>query len=179
MTTIPTFVNYVEGIYVGYRYYETAYAEAQAGNMDFDYDEAVVYPFGYGLSYTTFSQTMTEPQADGDGNITFDVTVTNTGDVAGKEVVEVYVNPPYTNGGVEKAAANLIEFDKTDLLEPGESQTIKRIGGREDTRRFLENLGFVVGGTVTVVSELGGNVIVNVKDSRVAVSREMASKIMV
>ncbi|HIY28743.1 MAG TPA: ferrous iron transport protein A [Firmicutes bacterium] len=65
------------------------------------------------------------------------------------------------------------------LMKTGESQTIKRIGGREDTRRFLENLGFVVGGTVTVVSELGGNVIVNVKDSRVAVSREMASKIMV
>ena len=65
------------------------------------------------------------------------------------------------------------------LMKTGESQTIKRIGGREDTRRFLENLGFVVGGTVTVVSELGGNVIVTVKDSRVAVSREMASKIMV
>ena len=65
------------------------------------------------------------------------------------------------------------------LMKTGESQTIKRIGGREDTRRFLENLGFVVGGTVTVVSELGGNVIVNVKDSRVAVRREMASKIMV
>ena len=65
------------------------------------------------------------------------------------------------------------------LMKTGESQTIKRIGGREDTRRFLENLGFVVGGPVTVVSELGGNVIVNVKDSRVAVSREMASKIMV
>ena len=65
------------------------------------------------------------------------------------------------------------------LMKTGESQTIKRIGGREDTRRFLENLGFVVGGTVTVVSELGGNVIVNVKDCRVAVSREMASKIMV
>ncbi len=136
MTTIPTFVNYVEGIYVGYRYYETAYAEAQAGNMDFDYDEAVVYPFGYGLSYTTFSQTMTEPQADGDGNITFDVTVTNTGDVAGKEVVEVYVNPPYTNGGVEKAAANLIEFDKTDLLEPGESQTISFSFKEEDMASY-------------------------------------------
>ena len=65
------------------------------------------------------------------------------------------------------------------LMKTGESQTIKRIGGREDTRRFLEKLVFVVGGTVTVVSELGGNVIVNVKDSRVAVSREMASKIMV
>ena len=65
------------------------------------------------------------------------------------------------------------------LMKTGESQTIKRIGGREDTRRFLENLGLVVGGTETVVSELGGNVIDNVKDSRVAVSREMASKIMV
>ena len=119
----PTFVNYVEGIYVGYRFYETAYAEAQAGNMEFDYDNAVVYPFGYGLSYTTFKQEMSDVTVDGT-NVTFDVTVTNTGDVAGKDVVEVYFNPPYYNGGIEKSATNLIQFAKTSTLEPGASETV-------------------------------------------------------
>ncbi|MCR5468509.1 MAG: glycoside hydrolase family 3 C-terminal domain-containing protein [Lachnospiraceae bacterium] len=119
----PTFVNYVEGIYVGYKFYETAYAEAQAGNMEFDYDSAVVYPFGYGLSYTTFTQEMGPVSNDGT-TISFDVTVTNTGDVAGKDVVEVYYNPPYTNGGIEKSAANLIEYAKTSTLEPGASETL-------------------------------------------------------
>ncbi|MCR5195069.1 MAG: glycoside hydrolase family 3 C-terminal domain-containing protein [Pseudobutyrivibrio sp.] len=119
----PTFVNYVEGIYVGYRYYETAAAEAAAGNMEFDYDSQVVYPFGYGLSYTTFEQEMGAVNNDGK-TISFDVTVKNTGDVAGKDVVEVYYNPPYTNGGIEKSAANLIEFAKTGIIEPGASETV-------------------------------------------------------
>ena len=119
----PTFVNYVEGIYVGYKYYETAAAEAAAGNFEFDYDANVVYPFGYGLSYTTFTQEMSEINNDGT-NISFDVTVTNTGNVAGKDVVEVYFNPPYTNGGIEKAAANLVAFEKTETLEPGASATV-------------------------------------------------------
>ncbi len=113
-----SFVNYVEGIYVGYRFWETA---ADEGLID--YDESVVYPFGYGLSYTTFTQEMGEI-TESNGTITFEVTVTNTGDVAGKDVVEVYYNPPYTNGGIEKATANLIAFEKTDTLEPGASQTI-------------------------------------------------------
>jgi len=119
----PTFVNYVEGIYVGYRYYETAAAEAAAGNMEFDYDSQVVYPFGYGLSYTTFEQEMGAVNNDGK-TISFDVTVKNTGNVAGKDVVEVYYNPPYTNGGIEKSAANLIEFAKTGIIEPGASETV-------------------------------------------------------
>jgi beta-glucosidase len=131
----PTFVNYVEGIYVGYKYYETAYAEALSGNMDFDYDAEVVYPFGYGLSYTTFSQEMGDITNDGT-TVSFDVTVTNTGDVAGKDVVEVYYNPPYTNGGIEKAAANLIEFAKTDALEPGASQTITISFALEDMASY-------------------------------------------
>ena len=82
-----------------------------------------MYPFGYGLSYTTFSQEM-GAITESNGVISFDVTVTNTGDVAGKNVVEVYFNPPYTNGGIEKATANLIAFDKTDILEPGASETV-------------------------------------------------------
>ena len=117
-TYYPSFVNYVEGIYVGYKFYETAAAEGFL-----DYDATVQYPFGYGLSYTTFTQKMSELSVD-DTTVSFDVTVTNTGSVAGKDVVEVYYNPPYHNGGIEKSVANLIRFDKTDLLEPGASQTI-------------------------------------------------------
>lgn len=115
--TLPTFVNYVEGIYVGYRFYETASDEGAI-----DYDAEISYPFGYGLSYTTFSQDMSDLSVDADGNISVNVAVTNTGDVAGKEVVQVYYNPPYTNGGIEKATANLVAFDKTDVIEPGETQ---------------------------------------------------------
>ena len=112
------FVDYVEGIYVGYKYYETA---AEEGFIN--YDELVQYPFGHGLSYTTFSQEM-GTISESNGAISFDVTVTNTGSVAGKDVVQVYYNPPYTNGGIEKASANLIAFDKTDLLQPGDSQKL-------------------------------------------------------
>ncbi|WP_115726961.1 glycoside hydrolase family 3 N-terminal domain-containing protein [Actinomyces culturomici] len=115
---IPSFVDYVEGIYVGYRWWETAAAEGVV-----DYDEQVVYPFGYGLSYTSFEQEMGDVSYS-DGVVSFDVTVTNTGDVAGKDVVEAYYNPPYTNGGIEKAAANLVAYEKTDLLQPGVSQTV-------------------------------------------------------
>ena len=117
-TATPTFVDYVEGIYVGYKFYETA---ADEGLID--YDDVVAFPFGYGLSYTSFEQEMGDVTYR-DGKISFDVTVTNTGDVAGKDVVEAYYNPPYTNGGIEKASANLVAFEKTDLLEPGESQTV-------------------------------------------------------
>ena len=130
----PTFVNYVEGIYVGYKFYETAAAEAENG-FEFDYDSAVVYPFGYGLSYTTFKQEMGPVTNDGK-TVSFDVTVTNTGDVAGKDVVEVYYNPPYTNGGIEKAAANLIQFAKTATLEPGASETVSISFALEDMASY-------------------------------------------
>ena len=129
-TTLPSFVNYVDGIYVGYRFYETAAAEGLI-----DYDKTVLYPFGYGLSYTSFTQEMSDLTVE-DGQISFDVTVTNTGDVAGKDVVEAYYNPPYTNGGIEKATANLIDFAKTDVLEPGESQTITVSFNEEDMASY-------------------------------------------
>ncbi|MBR2810984.1 MAG: glycoside hydrolase family 3 C-terminal domain-containing protein [Solobacterium sp.] len=90
------FVEYEEGIYIGYRYYETAFAEAEAGNYPgFDYDSAVVFPFGYGLSYTTFEKTLDSVNVSGD-KVVAEVTVTNTGDVAGKDVVEIYYTAPYT-----------------------------------------------------------------------------------
>ena len=129
----PAFTNYVEGIYVGYKYYETA---AQEGAID--YDKTVQYPFGYGLSYTEFEQKMGELE-EKDGQISVDVEVTNTGDVAGKDVVEVYYEPPYTNGGIEKSSANLIEFAKTNLLQPGESQTVTVTFSIEDMASYDEN----------------------------------------
>ncbi len=115
---VPSFVNYTDGIYVGYRFYETA---AEEGLIN--YDEMVQYPFGFGLSYTTFKQEMGEVK-ESDGEISVDVTVTNTGDTAGKDVIEIYYNPPYTNGGIEKASVNLVGFEKTEILEPGASETV-------------------------------------------------------
>lgn len=128
--TIPAFVNYVEGIYVGYKFYETAAAEGLI-----DYDKTVVYPFGRGLSYTTFTQTLNSV-TEADGTITVDVTVTNTGSASGKEVVEVYYNPPYTNGGIEKASANLIGFAKTSDLAPGASENVTVTFKAEDMASY-------------------------------------------
>jgi len=169
---VLSFVNYVEGIYVGYKFYETAYVEAMAAAeaaaaaaaeaeaaapaeaeeaaeateeaaeeaapeeeaawiSGFVYEDVVQYPFGYGLSYTTFEQKIENFKADGD-TVTFDVKVTNTGDVAGKSVVEVYFNPPYTNGGIEKAAVNLVDYAKTETLAAGASETISFSIPKED-----------------------------------------------
>ncbi len=126
----PNFVDYVEGIYVGYRWYETAAAEGVL-----DYDTSVVYPFGYGLSYTQFTQEM-GAITESNGTISFDVTVTNNGSVAGKDVVEVYFNPPYTNGGIEKSVANLVAFAKTGIIEPGASETVTISFQAEDMASF-------------------------------------------
>ncbi len=165
----PAFINYVENIYVGYKYYETADAEGII-----DYDSVVQYPFGYGLSYTTFSQKMSDI-SEADGVLSFDVTVTNTGAVAGKDVVEVYYNPPYTNGGIEKASANLVRYAKTGMLEPGASETVTisfdaeemasydekgagcyvleegeyEISVRADSHNVLDSRTYSVGSTVT------------------------------
>lgn len=136
------YVDYVENVYVGYRWYETAYAErAVITNTDTgdtfdyggDYDSIVAFPFGYGLSYTTFSQRIVGGTADGaivgpDESVEIQVEVTNTGDVAGRDVVQLYVTAPYTaydvDHGVEKPAVALAGFAKTDDLQPGESQTV-------------------------------------------------------
>ncbi|MCD7761094.1 MAG: glycoside hydrolase family 3 C-terminal domain-containing protein, partial [Clostridiales bacterium] len=142
-SNIDYYIIYGEGIYVGYKYYETRYEDTVmgTGNADGDagtfnstdgwsYEEEMCYPFGYGLSYTTFEQTL--------DSVTFDeesqtylvtVTVTNTGDVAGKDVVEVYAQTPYGDyekeNLVEKSAIQLVSYAKTDSLEPGESQTLE------------------------------------------------------
>ncbi|MCD8190084.1 MAG: glycoside hydrolase family 3 C-terminal domain-containing protein [Clostridiales bacterium] len=139
-----TFVNYVEGIYVGYKYYETA-----SDDGVINYDDYVQYPFGYGLSYTTFEQVI-ENFSVSDTTITFDVTVTNTGSVAGKDVVEVYYTPPYTNGGIEKASVNLVQYAKTETLEVGASQTISFEIALEDMASYdseclkTENGGYIL-----------------------------------
>lgn len=118
VTAIPGFVNYSEGIYVGYKFYETASDEGLI-----NYDDTVAFPFGYGLSYTSFDQKLDSVKYKG-GKVTVTATVTNTGDKAGKDVVEVYYNPSYTDGGIEKASKNLAGFEKTKELQPGESQKV-------------------------------------------------------
>lgn len=130
-----------EGIYTGYHYYETRYADyvTNSGNARsskgssfegaWEYSKEVTYPFGYGLSYTTFEQTIVgAPKVSHKGHdftMTFKVKVTNTGNVKGKDAVQIYGQAPYIAGGVEKSAIQLLAFDKTEELEPGESQTLE------------------------------------------------------
>ena len=140
------YIMEAEGIYVGYRYYETRYYDCVAGQGNADsavgayasegawnYDDEVAYGFGYGLSYTTFDFAFegepvfgVQKNANGsvDATATFNVKVTNTGKVAGKTSVQIYGQAPYTPGGLEKSAIQLLNYDKTDVLQPGESQTI-------------------------------------------------------
>lgn len=127
---VIAFVDYVEGIYMGYKFFETA---AEEGVLN--YEAMVQYSFGHGLSYTTFTQEMQSFKDNGD-SVSFDVNVTNTGDVAGKDVVEIYYTPPYYNGGIEKASVNLLDFEKTEILEPGQSQTISFTVDKEDMASY-------------------------------------------
>ena len=130
-------ITYAENIYVGYRWYETADVEGYFDDVINEYGKGyegvVQYPFGYGLSYTDFSWTVTEDdinipagsQLTADSQIEISVTVKNEGDYAGKDVVALYSAPQYYKGEIEKASVNLVAFDKTELLAPGEQQTIK------------------------------------------------------
>lgn len=129
------FVDYVEGVYVGYRWYETADAEGYwsgvSNRFGQGYDGVVQYPFGYGLSYTSFSWEVTSRTPGQGFGVSRDsvysttVRVTNTGDRAGRDVVQLYCTPPYTKGGAEKASTVLVAYAKTKLLEPGESQEVE------------------------------------------------------
>jgi len=136
------YVTYAEGIYVGYRYYETRYEDkvmSRGSAGDFDYEQEVVYPFGYGLSYTSFAWDKLE-LAEKDGVYTAGVTVKNTGDRAGKDVVELYYQSPYTaydrENGVEKPAVELLGFAKTDMLEPGQEQKLEITFTLEDMKSY-------------------------------------------
>ena len=146
------YVDYAEGIYVGYKWFETAYAEkaeitsVRTGKtFDYkDYDSIVAFPFGYGLSYTTFEQTIESApeEMDPQGSMTFEVKVTNTGSVAGRDAVQLYVSVPYTDydkdNGVEKAAVSLCGFGKTGMIEPGESETVAVEVKAEDIASYDE-----------------------------------------
>ncbi len=136
-STEDYYVDYAEGIYVGYKWYETAHSEGfwESGSAAekwgvHGYQDVVQYPFGYGLSYTSFTWEVTGiSPADGaaigaDDEIEIEVKVTNIGSVAGKDVVELYYEPPYYEGGIEKASKNLVAFQKTPLLAAGESETV-------------------------------------------------------
>lgn len=145
-----SYASFVEGIYVGYKWYETAAFE---GAIDYDdhsgektlpymnrnNGQGVMYPFGYGLSYTDFTWDLVKAE-EKDGEITLTVTVTNTGNVAGKDVVEVYYTPPYTSGGIEKAHVNLVDFAKTDLIAPnGGTDTVTIKFAVEDMKTYDYN----------------------------------------
>ena len=136
-----SYMIYQEGIYVGYKYYETRYFDTVMGQGNaastvgsstgsaWNYDDEVTYPFGYGLSYTTFEQTLDNLNVDLENEtVTANVTVKNTGSVAGKDVVQLYVSLPYTDydkeHGVEKAAIQLLDYGKTAELAPGASETV-------------------------------------------------------
>ncbi|MCK0472298.1 glycoside hydrolase family 3 protein [Halalkalibacter sp. APA_J-10(15)] len=128
------YVEYTEGIYVGYRFYETAAAEGII-----NYDDEVQFPFGYGLSYTTFEQEVVPGSLNWDDEtISFDVSVTNTGSVAGKEVIQAYFSAPYT-GNIERSAIDLAAFDKTDIIDPGESETVNISFAVEEMAAFDYN----------------------------------------
>ena len=136
------YVSYKEGIYVGYRYYETRYEDkvlGQGNAGDYNYDDAVMYPFGYGLSYTTFDWSDYNTSWDGD-TCTVTVKVTNTGDVAGKDVVQVYAQSPYTDydkaNKVEKAAVELVGYAKTSELAPGASETVTVTFDQEQLKSY-------------------------------------------
>ena len=128
-----SYVDYAEGIYIGYKWYETADAEgywdAESNEHGTGYDAVVQYPFGYGLSYTSFDWKVTDAAANGsaltkEGNVTVKVAVTNTGDRVGKDVVQLYYTAPYTAGKIEKSSVELGAFAKTKELAPGESEEV-------------------------------------------------------
>ena len=158
------FVNYAEGIYVGYKFYETA---AEEGKIQ--YEDMVQYPFGYGLSYTSFDKKIENFKDNGD-TVTFDVTVKNTGDVEGKDVVELYYTAPYTNGGIEKASANLLAFEKTDSIKPGKTETKSFTINKEDMASY-DSEGIKVSGGGYIL-EAGEYTISLRSDSHTVVSEE-------
>lgn len=139
------YVTYAEGIYVGYRYYETRYEDVVLGQGNagaYDYEQTVAFPFGHGLSYTTFSYSNYNVEETGDG-FTVSMDVTNTGDTAGKEVVQIYMQSLYTDydreNNVEKSAVQLVGFEKTDLLDPGAAQTVTVSIDREVMKAYDAN----------------------------------------
>ena len=139
-----SYMIYQEGIYVGYKYYETRYEDFVTGNGnagDYAYGDIVAYPFGYGMSYTNFDiSDMNVSYNAADDTYTVTVKVTNTGDMAGKKTVQVYVQSPYTDydkeNGVEKSAVSLVGFGKTGMIEPGASETLSMTVNKRDIASY-------------------------------------------
>ena len=170
------YVSYEEGIYVGYRYYETRYEDAVLGQGnagDFDYAGEVCYPFGYGLSYTTFDWSGFKTSWSGKA-CTATVTVKNTGDVAGRDVVELYAQSPYTDYdrayGVEKSAVQLVGYAKTKLLEPGQSQEVSVTFDESELKAYDSE------GAGTYILDAGTYYVTVAHDSHDAVNNVLAAK---
>ena len=170
------YVTYEEGIYVGYKYYETRYEDAvlnQGNAGDYDYTEEVVYPFGYGLSYTTFDWSNMQTTWSGD-ECTVTVDVENTGDMAGKDVVEIYAQSPYTEydkaNGVEKASVQLVAYGKTSELAPGEKETVTCTFSKEQLKAYDEN------GAETYIFDAGDYYITAAANAHAAINNILAAK---
>ena len=168
---------YQEGIYVGYRYYETRYEDyvlGAAGVGAYDYAGDVAYPFGYGLSYTDFAYSDYAVTDNGNGSYTVSVTVTNTGAAAGRHAVEVYLQKPYTDydreNGVEKAAVELAGFAKTQLLEPGGSETVSVMVEKYAFKSYDAN------GAQTYILDAGDYYLTVAADAHAAVNNILAAK---
>lgn len=170
------YVTYEEGIYVGYKYYETRYEDAvlnQGNAGDYDYTEEVVYPFGYGLSYTTFDWSNMQTTWSGDECIVT-VDVENTGDMAGKDVVEIYAQSPYTEydkaNRVEKASVQLVAYGKTSELAPGEKETVTCTFSKEQLKAYDEN------GAQTYIFDAGDYYITAAANAHAAINNILAAK---
>ena len=171
-----TYMVYQEGIYVGYKYYETRYEDAvmKSGNAgDYTYSDTVAYPFGYGLSYTTFDWSNMQTTWSGD-ECTVTVDVENTGDMAGKDVVEIYAQSPYTEydkaNGVEKASVQLVAYGKTSELAPGEKETVTCTFSKEQLKAYDEN------GAETYIFDAGDYYITAAANAHAAINNILAAK---
>ena len=171
-----TYLDYAEGIYVGYKYYETRYEDAvmKNGNVgEYNYQETVQYPFGYGLSLTTFEWKDFTATWSGD-TCTISVTVTNTGSTAGKDVVQVYAQSPYTEydkeNAVEKSSVELVGYTKTGLLEPGASETVTASFEKEQLKSYDANKA------KTYILDEGNYYITAAADAHKAINNILAAK---
>ena len=191
--SINSEVVYAESIYAGYKYYETRYADVVMGQGNADdavgsstggawsYDEEVSYPFGYGLSYTTFSQTLDSLEVNlEDRTVTAQVTVTNTGEVAGKDVVQLYVSVPYTDYDranlVEKSEVQLLDYGKTEELQPGESVTLTLTADAQDMASWDSTCANEAGTTGNYILDAGDYYFTIGNGSHEAVNNVLAAK---
>lgn len=171
-----TYMVYAEGIYIGYRYYETRYEDvvlSQGNAGDYDYTETVRFPFGYGLSYTEFAWSDYTVEETED-TYEVSVTVTNTGCVAGKDVVEIYMQSPYTEydieNGIEKSAVELVGFAKTGEIAPGGSETVTVSVDKESMKTYDAN------GAGTYIVDAGDYYFTAGKDAHDAINNILAAK---